>query len=573
MRHLFPSLFIVLFFLCALGCVSGPVETAAEAADLNESAANLARVRFVNNFIGDVYVRMVREGGNAEQHIGRLNRDETGNLRRTDSLVKTGESREYLIEPGYYKIILKKDENGRRDAEGNLYDNFYFPPSAEFYEIRLYPSHRRATRVRVSPVKQPAAWNNLPLDAEFNLVFTQDMIAPLVEQNTSITDEYNNPIAVSFIWQDKRRVTVRPKNELTPATLYTIYVELDARDIESDRLVAAVEQEFYTTSITEVAAVDLLTMTFETISETVKMDWELPPDIGSELRRQDETGEIITDDLQAKTTWTFTDEEARTMPFKIVPYRIINDRKAYSKDAENAPYTTAAELRRKHTDAREALQAINAQLEEAIRQGQDFYNQGRYEDAINAYEKAIKIDPDNEDIKRSLKDAKDALKIAVEKEEADKRRRAFLERFLNYELYGGSSFTTPWLIIGASNQIYLFPHTFLEAGCDFGFIPGKEYQSNVSYYSIYPYGRFNVYLGNTKIRLYAGAGGGWMTARYHDDDEDNRFSMFTFDLAAGLHLNFSRHQGIAATYSLRTPFEPFFQTFNHKVTLGYLIHF
>jgi hypothetical protein len=293
---------------------------------------------------------MFREGGSGGQNIGILNRDETGNPRRTDSLVKTRESREYIIEPDKYTITLKNDENGRRNAEGNIYEAFYFPPSAEFYEIHLYPSHRRATRVSVSPANRSAAWNNLPLNTEFNLVFTQDMIAPLVEQNTSITDAYSNPITVSFIWQGKRRVTLRPKNELTPAVRYTIRVELDARDTEGDRLAEAVVQEFYTTSITEVAAVDLLTMTFETISGTVKMDWELPPDIGSELRIQDEIDEIITD-LQVKTTWTFTNEEARTMPFKIVPYRIINNRQAYSRDAENAPYTTVAELRRKHADA------------------------------------------------------------------------------------------------------------------------------------------------------------------------------------------------------------------------------
>jgi hypothetical protein len=510
MRCLFPFLFFVLLFLG----VFGPVKTAAES---NESSANLARVRFVNYFTGDVYVRMVREGGSAEQHIGILNRDETGNPHRTDSLVKTRESREYIIEPGRYTIILKNDENGMRNAGGNPYENFYFPPSAEFYEIHLYPSHRRTTRVSVSQVNQRGAWNNLPLDVEFDLVFTQDMIAPLVEQNTSITDEYNNPIAVSFIWQGRRRVTLRPENELTPAARYTIYVELEARDAEGDRLAEAVEQEFYTANITEVAAVDLLTMTFDTMPGTAKMDWKLPPNVGSELRMQDGT---ITD-LQAKTTWTFTDEEARTMAFKIVPYRIINNKKAYSKDAENAPFTTAVELRQKLADALEARQAESA----------------------------------------------------VKATEAANRWRSFLGRFLNYEVYGGSSFTAPWLIIGVSNQIYLFPHTFLEAGCDFGFIAGNDYQSsNVSYYSIYPYARFNAHAG-TKVKLYAGAGGGWMTARYRDNDEDNRFSVFTFDLAAGLHLNFSRHQGIAASYSLRTPFETFFQTLNHKVTLGYLIHF
>jgi tetratricopeptide (TPR) repeat protein len=498
-----------------------------------------------------------------------------------------------------------------RNAEGNLYENFYFPPSAEFYEIHLHPSHERATRVSVNPANQPVAWDNLPLDAEFDLVFTQDMISPLVEQNTSINDEYNKPIAVSFIWQGKRRVTMRPKNELTPAARYTIYVELEARDAEGDRLVEAAVQEFYTASITEVMAVDLLTMIFDIMPGAVKMDWKLPPNVvGSELRMQDGT---VTD-LQAKTTLTFTDEEAGTAPFKIVPYRIINNRKAYSQEAENALYTTAVELHRKYSDAL-------APIKDAIQQGQNFYDQGRYreaivaysnaarllesrnlqtlatvyerighahyrlgnyhetmaayqeaidayQEAVNAYKKAIEIDPSNTDTKRSLDDAEAALKAIT----TANRRRAFLGRVLNYEVYGGSSFTAPWAIIGASNQIYLSPHTFFEAGCDFGFIPGSDYQSNVSYYSIYPYARFNAYVG-TKIRPYAGVGGGWMMARYQDGDDDNRFSVFTFDLAAGLHLNFSRRQGIAASYSLRTLFEPFFQTLNHKVTLGYLIHF
>jgi hypothetical protein len=64
-----------------------------------------------------------------------------------------------------------------------------------------------------------------------------------------------------------------------------------------------------------------------------------------------------------------------------------------------------------------------------------------------------------------------------------------------------------------------------------------------------------------------------MMSWYHDNDENNSFITPAFDAAGGMRLYFSDHSGIALSYSLRTPLESFFQTFNQKLTLGWLIRY
>jgi len=110
----------------------------------------------------------------------------------------------------------------------------------------------------------------------------------------------------------------------------------------------------------------------------------------------------------------------------------------------------------------------------------------------------------------------------------------------------GTCFVEPWVIATARGTIAPFKYSFLEIGIDFGFVSGL---SDVDYFSFCPFAHAAFYWPfREKIGVYAGAGGGYMTANYNFPNGALRKNSFAFDAIAGMNL----FDIIDISYTLRT---------------------
>jgi len=325
---------LCLFFF--LSCVSVPKEELLPAVNDPPQKPELARVSLKNLFTYDVHVRL--QQGNLIHNIGVLNMNEYGQSVHVSSLIPSGKTAGYTISPGYYTILLKKDENGSYDADGNIFEEFYFPPIAEeeYLEIHLYPQHKRNTKAVIMGNSQT---DNLPLDPSFTIEFTNDMIRPIVEAHTELYMDTNGDVVpVSYHWYNSRKLLVRPEGLLRPATAYSLYVEVEARTTEAERLLEASKLSF-TTGITSglVDIFDASSVKFDSSnSDHIRVDWALPSGAnGSEIHIKNAEENFVVD-LFAKTSYNFNLTETL---YKIVPYILINGGKAYNKIDLERPYT------------------------------------------------------------------------------------------------------------------------------------------------------------------------------------------------------------------------------------------
>jgi hypothetical protein len=109
----------------------------------------------------------------------------------------------------------------------------------------------------------------------------------------------------------------------------------------------------------------------------------------------------------------------------------------------------------------------------------------------------------------------------------------------------------------------------VELGCDFGFIHGYREETDMNYFSIYPFGHFNGYVPLGALGgWYGGLGGGAMLAFYTADGERKPYTVPAFDVTTGFYIGKTRHYFTIA-YTLRTDFG----RINHKASLGYSYRF
>jgi hypothetical protein len=126
----------------------------------------------------------------------------------------------------------------------------------------------------------------------------------------------------------------------------------------------------------------------------------------------------------------------------------------------------------------------------------------------------------------------------------------------------GSSFTDPLVIVTLRGTIAPLPHSFLEAGLDFGMVSGI---AGVQYYSLYPFARYCFFLPMEKGGVYAGAGGGYMASRYSYAGSEYLENLFAADFTAGVNIG----DVFDLSYTLRTDFA----SVSHKVSAGYTYRF
>ena len=127
----------------------------------------------------------------------------------------------------------------------------------------------------------------------------------------------------------------------------------------------------------------------------------------------------------------------------------------------------------------------------------------------------------------------------------------------------GSSFTAPKVIATVHGTIAPFKYSFLELGCDIGWISEMK---NAVYYSIYPFAHYSLFrpIGNNS-GWYIGAGGGWSYESYTVDDLLLPLTGAKLDLTTGFNI----FNYIDISYTLRTNFK----STNHKVSLGFMYRF
>jgi len=127
----------------------------------------------------------------------------------------------------------------------------------------------------------------------------------------------------------------------------------------------------------------------------------------------------------------------------------------------------------------------------------------------------------------------------------------------------GTALPAPALIGTLNGTIAPFRNTFFELGLEMGGITG---QSSMSHFSLYPHGRFNVFVPfSSKSGWYAGAGCGYAYVNYDIHDEFKvSGGFFLADFSTGFIFS-----GFTFSYSLRTNFS----TANSKFSMGYLYRF
>ena len=127
----------------------------------------------------------------------------------------------------------------------------------------------------------------------------------------------------------------------------------------------------------------------------------------------------------------------------------------------------------------------------------------------------------------------------------------------------GSSFTDPWVIGTLRGTIAPVKYSFLELGVDAGFVSGV---SDIGYYSFYPYAHLAFFMPfNKDIGAYAGAGGGYLIARYSFPAGEVSLNIFAADAIAGVTL----FDMIDISYTFRSDFK----NMTNKVSVGYFYRF
>ncbi|MDR1904432.1 MAG: hypothetical protein LBQ88_19375 [Treponema sp.] len=141
-------------------------------------------------------------------------------------------------------------------------------------------------------------------------------------------------------------------------------------------------------------------------------------------------------------------------------------------------------------------------------------------------------------------------------------------RFRSAGLSFGSSFAAPWFVVSAHGTLSLLSYTFLEFGLDLGLVHGYEGYEGVSYFSLYPFARFNGFmpfsLGGWSLIGYGGAGMGLMAAFY----QDSTLISPALDITAGVRAGKNQHY-LGLAWTVRTNFK----AVNHKLSAGYSYRF
>jgi hypothetical protein len=134
----------------------------------------------------------------------------------------------------------------------------------------------------------------------------------------------------------------------------------------------------------------------------------------------------------------------------------------------------------------------------------------------------------------------------------------------------GTSFADPWLIATVQGTLAPLRYSFLEIGMDVGFLSSA---ADTEYFSLYPFIHYALFLPfappsgkeSSNIGWYAGAGGGYMFARYSFPKGEIWDNTWAIDFYTG----FIFWNMLTVSYTLRTNFA----TVNQKAAVGFVKRF
>ena len=129
----------------------------------------------------------------------------------------------------------------------------------------------------------------------------------------------------------------------------------------------------------------------------------------------------------------------------------------------------------------------------------------------------------------------------------------------------GTSFAVPWVIGTVHGTIAPFKYSFLELGCDFGFVSRSDKVD--SYYSIYPFAHLAFFIPFSKGGWYAGGGAGYMLARYSFPEAGIAKNILALNLTTGFNL----FDIIDISYTWRVATD--FKSASNKLSVGYTYRF
>jgi len=159
---------------------------------------------------------------------------------------------------------------------------------------------------------------------------------------------------------------------------------------------------------------------------------------------------------------------------------------------------------------------------------------------------------------------------------ARRRRLAALlddsARFWSAGASVGTSFADPWAIATLHATFAPFPFSFIRLGCDFGFVSRLDGAGSTGYRSVYPFAHAVFFMPFSWGGLHAGAGGGFLSARYafHYPGDRGFYlayerRMWLADFSVGANIR----NMIDISYTLRTGFS----SANGKLSVGYTHRF
>jgi len=140
-------------------------------------------------------------------------------------------------------------------------------------------------------------------------------------------------------------------------------------------------------------------------------------------------------------------------------------------------------------------------------------------------------------------------------------------RFWSIGVSAGSSFADPWVIGTIHGTIAPFRYSFLELGCDVGFV--STVVNNIEgsiYYSVCPFVHLAFFIPSTgNGGWYVGTGSGYSIARYNMPEKHIVLNIIAMDFIAGVIIG----NVFNISYTLRTNFE----SASNKIAIGYTCRF